>query len=521
MIEKTTFVIALFVAALIMLILSFISWHRRSSAKAAEYLSICLFTVAIYCFGYAMEIQCATLKSAMFWVRFQHWGIEFIAPTWLLFALAVSGYQKQISKKMVIALYIIPVLLFLMSQTLGWLNLTHANPRMDISGPFPIFIYDRTFYNYVVIGYYSACLLASAVLFSIMFFRSAPSFRNQAVIYLIGSLPPWLSLILHNLNLFPSHIDFTPLALGMSGVIFTIGFVRFRILDIIPLARDVIFDNMKDGVLILDVEDRVIDYNPALQSVFPHLKDHDVGSSFYVIFSAFPSLLSLVQNDQTNRIEFKVREEEAVSFYHVHLSSVLNKKGSLTGKIISFYEFTEEKRLMEKLEKLAVTDGLTGIFNRRHFDERLRKEISRIERYNGEFSLIMLDLDHFKSINDTYGHISGDKALVAVVDTFRAILRESDIMARFGGEEFLILAPQASAADAKHLAERLRQALEEKPLQIDEHKIIIRASFGVTNVKSGMDITPEELYRSVDRGTYKAKALGGNAVCVSMPKEEE
>jgi len=455
----------------------------------------------------------------MFWVRFQHWGIDFIAPTWLLFALAVSGYEKQITWKMIIAILFIPVILFFMSQTLGWLNLGHANPSMDTSGLFPVFIYDRTFYNYVVIGYYSACLLTSVVLFSIMFFRSAPSFRNQAVIYLIGSLPPWLALIFYNLNLFPSQIDYTPLALGISGVLFTFGFVKFRIMDILPLARDVIFENMNDGVLILDVENRVIDFNPALRGIFPQLRVSDIGTSYHDIFSTFPSLLMLVDHDQTKRIEFQIGEGDTFSYYRVSLSKILHKDTKLRGKIISFYEYTEEKRLMEKLERFAATDGLTGIFNRRHFDKLLRKEISRIQRYNGELSLIMLDLDHFKSINDTFGHIAGDKALVAVVDTFRAILRESDIMARFGGEEFLILAPQTGISDAKRLAERLRLALEKKPIQIDEQLFYIQASFGVTNAKSGMEITPEKLYRSADRGTYKAKALGGNAVCVSLPSD--
>jgi ABC-type Fe3+-siderophore transport system permease subunit len=104
MFERTILIIALITTALTMLILSFISWRRRASGAAAVYLSISLFSVFIYCFGYAMELQSETLQTVMFWVRFQHWGIDFIAPSWLLFALAVSGYEKWITRKLVIAL---------------------------------------------------------------------------------------------------------------------------------------------------------------------------------------------------------------------------------------------------------------------------------------------------------------------------------------------------------------------------------------------------------------------------------
>lgn len=521
MIEKVVLIIALLIAALTMLILSILSWYRRASGAAAIYLAICLLSVAIYCFGYAMEMQSGTLQVAMFWVRFQHWGIDFIAPFWLLFALAVSGYEKWITKKLIIAIFILPVILFLVSQTLGWLNLSHHNPRMDLSGLFPIFTYDRNIFNYIVVGYYSLCLGISMILFLIMYFKSVSSFKNQVVIYLLGSLPPWIALILYNLNLFPSNIDFTPLALGMSGVLFTIGFTKFKILDIVPMARDIIFENIKEGVLILDMENRIIDFNPAIQLIFTELKDQVVGKPFKVVFLTYPLLSELVDHEPKDCIEFKIGEGAHASYYRVRLSIIDNDKGKVIGKIISFYNFTEEKHLMDELERLAATDGLTGVYNRQHFDKLVVKEISRINRYGGGLSMIMLDLDHFKPINDTYGHVAGDKALIAVVDTFRGILRASDLMARFGGEEFVILAIETNLTAAKALAERLRQALEDTTFDIEGQEINILASFGVTHIESGEDVTPEMLYRWVDRGVYQAKGRGGNKVCVSLPSDTE
>lgn len=520
MIERTIFTLALLLTTLITLILTYISWKRKSGGSATSYFAICSLTVAIYSFGYAMEIQSETLQTAMFWVRFQHWGIEFIAPAWLLFSLAISGYKKRISKIPTILLFLFAVVMLIISQTLGGWNLGHQNPRMDTSGAFPIFTYDHGVYNYIATGFYSICLGASLVVFLIMYIRSAPSFRKQAIIYLIGSLPPWIALVLYNLDITSSPLDFTPLALGVGELIFAIGFFKFGVLDIIPLARDTIFENMNDGVLILDMEDRILDFNPTLQSIFPKIEKEDVGSTITEVLSEHPLLLKLVEKNETERIEFEIGMNGNSSSYRVSQSFITNK-GKLGGKIISFYEFTSEKELMNKLEKIAATDGLTGIYNRQYFDDLARKEISRMQRYGGVLSMIMLDLDNFKSINDTYGHVAGDKALIVVVNTFRNILRESDLIARYGGDEFLILVPHTEISDAKILAERLRQALEKKTIQVDGNLINVQGSFGVASTKSRSNLTPEILYSLADRAAYRAKALGGNAVCVTPVADPE
>jgi hypothetical protein len=136
-------VVILISAAAILLYLTVISWRRRGSAgRAAVYLSICMAAVAIYCFGYAMEVSSDTLPEMMFWVRFQYWGIFLAAPTWLLFSLCLAGREKLINPERVAALFIVPVLYFAGAQTLGWLNLIHLNPHLDTSGSFPTFTYD-------------------------------------------------------------------------------------------------------------------------------------------------------------------------------------------------------------------------------------------------------------------------------------------------------------------------------------------------------------------------------------------
>ena len=502
-----------------MLGLSIFAWRRKDIGRPAIFLSICLACVAIYSFGYGMEIASDTLTSVMFWVRFQHWGIQLLAPTWLLFSLGVTGHNKHITTKLIIVLSIIPVYLFLTSQTLGWLNLAHHNPRIDTSGAFPVFAYDRNLFNYIAIGYYSLCLGISTILFLIMFFRTAPSFRKHASIYLIGSLPPWLGAVLHNLNLLPTNLDISPLALGLGGMILAYGFYKFRILDLIPLARDVVFENMDAGILILDQKDRIIDFNPALQDIFPDLNFSLIGSSVYDFLLNHPTLSPLIKDNQSENGEYKVPNEHSDLYYRVSLSPISGRDQRSIGKVISFIDFSLQKQLMKKLEQVAALDGLTGVYNRQHFDKCVTNELSRLQRYGGALSLIMLDLDNFKYINDTYGHEAGDVALVGLVKSFRKIMRESDLIARFGGDEFMILLPQTDLAAGCVLAERMRLNLRELSIDCNDQVLNLRASFGVSGVDSNALISVKDLYRRADQAMYQAKNLGGDRVCHLYPDE--
>lgn len=515
--ERIVIVTIQFATALVLLLLALVAWRRRSSGNAAIFLAVCLTSVTIYSFGYGMELLSDTLETAMFWVRFQHLGIQWIAPTWMLFAISVTGFEKRIKPWMLIVLAIIPLYLLVSAQTLGGLNLAHHNPRMDTSGPFPVFAYDRNIWNYIAVSFYSFCLGVSTILFTIFFFRAARSSKKQAIVYLLGSIPPWVGLFLHNLNLSTTNIDYTPLMMGVSGLFFVFGFTRLRILDLIPLARDMVFEKMSAAAVILDREDRIVDFNPAMQAIFPVISQRSIGVTAYKIFSNDPSLLDLIRTNQNGRTELKFSLEEKTFYYRVHKSILLNRRYEHIGQVIIFYEYTKEKELMERLEWIAARDGLTGIFNRLHFDIIAEREIERRTRYANNLSMIMVDLDHFKKINDTYGHAAGDLVLKTVADTFSKMIRQMDKLARFGGEEFVILLPETSIEAATALAERLRKSLELKVFEFDGAVFSIFASFGISGVESDEKIDLDTLYRAADRALYRSKAMGGNTISVALP----
>ncbi|HVF85527.1 MAG TPA: GGDEF domain-containing protein [Abditibacteriaceae bacterium] len=190
--------------------------------------------------------------------------------------------------------------------------------------------------------------------------------------------------------------------------------------------------------------------------------------------------------------------------------------------VLAYLNETRDRRIFQlelELEHLANTDGLSGAFNRRHFTYRAQKELERAQRYGHPLSLLIMDIDHFKRINDTYGHSAGDLTIRALVETCRGLLRNSDFLGRIGGEEFAILLPESTLEAATQIAARLRESLGrvELPLQNKNATLAMTVSIGVASLQIGD--TFETLMQRTDDALYKAKDEGRNRIFVGNEKE--
>jgi len=170
----------------------------------------------------------------------------------------------------------------------------------------------------------------------------------------------------------------------------------------------------------------------------------------------------------------------------------------------------ENARLHRRVERQAVTDGLTDLANRRQLDEALANEIGRVERFGGSLALIYADLDDFKAINDRHGHQAGDDVLCAFADVLRRTVREIDLPARHGGEEFAVLAPETDLEGAFRLAERIREELASSPVETVAGPLAVTASFGVSSFPASP--SEAELFAAADSALYQAKRAGKNCV---------
>jgi diguanylate cyclase (GGDEF)-like protein len=177
----------------------------------------------------------------------------------------------------------------------------------------------------------------------------------------------------------------------------------------------------------------------------------------------------------------------------------------------------ERTKLIERLEYLSNTDVLTGLLNRRALIERLNYEVARAVRYNVNLSLILCDIDYFKEINDSYGHTCGDNALKVIAGILKNSLRSTDLLGRYGGDEFMLILPETSMQGAAEFAERIRASLEDARVRVKGRKSAgMSLSLGVTclqHCKAGDDV--DSLIRQADNALYSAKRTGRNRVCVS------
>jgi diguanylate cyclase (GGDEF)-like protein len=182
-----------------------------------------------------------------------------------------------------------------------------------------------------------------------------------------------------------------------------------------------------------------------------------------------------------------------------------------SGYTVVFRDITERKVSSDNLANLLTKDHLTGAFNRAHFFNVAEKEFARANRYGHSISIIMLDADHFKHVNDRYGHPVGDEVLKSIVKVAEGVLRPGDTIARFGGEEFVVMLPKSNSLEASVIAERLRSSIEASSVDAGGEEIKVTVSIGCASMSESRS-TLKQLLTSADSALYHAKSMGRNCI---------
>ena len=282
-----------------------------------------------------------------------------------------------------------------------------------------------------------------------------------------------------------------------------------------------IFDGVRDyAIYTLDPQGNIETWNQSAQRVEGYRPEEVLGQPFgmdYPLDAQDPARsgyqLRLAQQYGWYEDEgWRVRRDGS-RFWANSIVSVLGRSDSQTvdGYSVITRDITERKRTEDELRRLASTDFLTGALNRRRFFEEAQRHVMRATRASVPFSLVLVDADHFKRINDTYGHSSGDVVLKELVNSCQGSLRTEDLVARYGGEEFVILLPGVTQQRALIVAERIRAAVEKSILVVEGREIRYTISLGVAQFADSV----EETLRQADRALYLAKAGGRNCVVAS------
>jgi diguanylate cyclase (GGDEF)-like protein/PAS domain S-box-containing protein len=479
-------------------------WVRRRRGAAGRLSLVALLgAAAIWCTAYALELATVGRVSRELWGDLEYLGTTTLPPAWLAFALEYTGRGHRITRRLLAALAVEPIVLL----TLLALPFTHDLVRSFPPGPVPaVPVVTLGWVYWAHFAYTTALTTAGTVLLIARLLRVSSLYRRQTTTMSIAVALPLLGNAASSFGLpLAQQYDPTPIAVSLSGLVVVWGAFRYKLLDLLPMARGLAFDRLGDPILVVDAAGRIVDRNPAAGRMLG--SGAVIGASLQDLLQDQVALLDATPAGA----ELRVENGDEVREYELVASPVDDLSGRRTGQLLHLRDITARKHAERHLRYLAERDHLTGLSNRRLLSDQLDQAIAQARRSKGRCGVLLLDLDRFKLINDSLGHDMGDRVLIQVADRLRAGRRGDDTAARVGGDEFAILLPQlTSAHDASAVADRVLAALAE-PIHLDSRELIVTASIGVA-VWPDDALDPHQLFGCADTAMYRAKAHGRNRV---------
>ena len=374
--QQTPYTFLLFIAGGIAIALALYSWRRRATA-GAHIFAILMLLVAEWSVGYGFELAQTTLQAKLFWAKLQYLGIAFSPAAWLYLSLQYTGRERWLTQ------HRYGLELFLLGPTitavLVWFNEAHGliwqTTRLDNSGPFIMLVltYGVWFWVHVALSYLYLALGTAVLLKS--FSQAQSLYKGQVGILLIGALMPWLGNLLYITKLNPlPDLDLTPLAFILTGLITAGGMFRFQFLNIVPIARDTIIEGMRDGLIVLDAQNRIVDMNPAAETITQRPLAKAFGQSFTQVLNQCNQLSGGTANKQGSIAEIITGVGDTARYYEVQSVQLTNRHWRRTGRLIVLHETTDHKQFESELQR-AKEEAETAVKTKSAFLANMSHEI--------------------------------------------------------------------------------------------------------------------------------------------------
>src|SRR5689334_3628748 len=459
-------------SALISFIASLMAWRR--SAPGSLMLSLLLLSMTIWSGFYSANWMDISIGAKIFWLNLMFIGVASLPTLFLLFVLAFTHNNPWLTQRNLLLLSIYPVVVLLLQWTNPYHHLIYESLKTIQVDGFLALEFTRGPLYFVNLIYSYAMIGIGLLLLSQGALHLGTLYRTQYRLILIGSLLPWATSIFSENYFDILHgLDFAPLTFGVSGVIFVLAVLRTHLMDLIPIARSHLIENMRDGILVLDAQNRIVDMNPAMENFIEEKVSFYMGKNALDVFLPWMEKTDLDLDRLETRTELKIPKDPS-RYLDLRVTPLYEQGQFLNGRLMVFHDITERKQvekrlryvndrlqtqlieigyLQSKLREQAIRDPLTNLFNRRYLEETLDRELARAAREDYPVCIIMMDLDHFKQINDTYGHEAGDQVLKALAFTLSEDCRRGDFVCRYGGEEFVIVMPNIQLDTAYERAE--------------------------------------------------------------------
>ncbi len=526
---------AFFIAALL---------FQRPDKPSIRSMTLMLLGLGIWSLSYAMITISPSAEAKLFWLRLENIGILFVPVLWFFFAMKYLRLDRWLTRKPVLLLFfVIPSISLLMIISDIWFHLYYTSVVPATATGGPLIISRGPMYWVALTQSYFLTLVGTFALLW-RFLRSRAVYGKQAP-YLFGAIAiPFTLNIIYQLApgilpIFSVPVDLTPLSFNITAIFLATSIFGLRLFDLVPIARDTVMEHIPEMVFVVDIHDRVIDANAMAQKWLGKSMEDIQGQDPIEVFRKWPQLLNRFFFTEYSREEIEIPGNPPHTL-EIIVTPLYNRSNILEGRVILARDMTERKllenqlmsvnqslqnqlneneRLRIQLQEQAIRDPLTGVYNRRFFADALDRETAQARRENTPFSIIIMDVDHFKQFNDTYGHKCGDVVLQTLAKFLSDNTRSSDIVCRYGGEEFVILMPDAAIDSAHDRANFFRSQFEQ--LHIEYEGQILKSTFSAGVASFPVHAASGEALLSLaDQALYRSKAQGRNRVSIYSPESQ-
>jgi signal transduction histidine kinase len=354
--QLMTVMIALLAASIITGYLALFAYRRRQTG-AKEFAAL-MIAITIYSFGYGFELSSKTLTQVMFWNKVEYLGIAFIPLFWVMLVSNYIGISKRVTSFICYFLLPLSIIVLIANFTNDFYHQYYTRVGFNPGAPFPVAIYTMGPVGIGYLIYLYSSLFGGNVLLIATLVRSTKLYRSQIYIIICGSLVTWLGSIIYLLGLTPFDLDPSPFAFTITGLIFTWGVFRHKLFDLSPIARGIIFSTMREGVLILDLQNRIVDYNPCVKEMFAEFTSAGIvlGREMADILCGVPEFVHQVSNN-LERSEFYIGSGKR-RWFESRLTPIFSNTGAPVGKIIILNDITLQR---EAQTHLIQTEKITTL----------------------------------------------------------------------------------------------------------------------------------------------------------------
>ncbi len=485
-------------------------------APNTHYFSLLTLAVFMSNLGHLFEVIAANQNDAIIAMRLRFIGAPFIAPFLLFTVLVHCGID--IKRRILVSTLIMPLITMSLAVTWPGSGVFLRNVSFTHGPVISRLVLYPSVYYYVYQSYNTFIILVADALLVYYCFRKDNLFVKQSIIFILASLPPLASVIFTSVgggNIL--GFDLSPLLIGVGCLMIGFSYYRFGFYRVAPIARDQMVEAMSDGFIIMDSDMRFVDANPAAKRILPVLNAISPGSHVW----DFDEISWLCDSRSSRNHEIRLRVENDADRYYRVSETEVTRGHRVIGRCIVLYDFTETRRLLDEVSSLAERDGLTKLFNRRSLYIHGVRLFDMLIRSGGSACMLMIDIDDFKKINDTFGHPVGDEVLRTLSDLLTSRFRVTDLVTRYGGEEFCVFLPNMPESAALETADTLRKRVQELEFSAGNSSFHITISIGLAAYDPARHKNLDMMITDADMALYAAKNNGKNAVFVTHSDASE